>query len=135
MRFVFADTQYWIALASPSDHLHEKAKTASASLGNVILITTDEVMVEFLNYFAKYGPGSRNAAVKMVRAILSDPNVQVIPQTRSSFSAGLDLYEQRNDKDYSLTDCISLNVMKERGVTEVLTQDHHFSQEGMILLL
>jgi predicted nucleic acid-binding protein len=60
--------------------------------------------------------------------------VQVVPQNRERFIAALDLYEQRPDKEYSLTDCISMQVMKAMGITEVLTHDRHFVQEGFIIL-
>lgn len=49
--------------------------------------------------------------------------------------AGLDLYGARPDKGYSLTDCISMQTMRDRGIVEVLTHDHHFEQEGFVLLL
>jgi predicted nucleic acid-binding protein len=39
------------------------------------------------------------------------------------------------DKAYSLTDCISMNAMRERGLTDILTNDHHFTQEGFHILL
>jgi predicted nucleic acid-binding protein len=54
----------------------------------------------------------------------------VIPQSRSSFLAGLDLYTQRPDKGYSLVDCISMQTMRKEGLTEVLSNDRHFEQEG-----
>jgi uncharacterized protein len=41
----------------------------------------------------------------------------------------------RRDKEWSLTDCISFVVMKERGLTEALTADHHFEQAGFKALL
>ena len=44
--------------------------------------------------------------------------------------AGLELYEARLDKGYSLADCVSMNVMKAEGLTEILTNDEHFTQEG-----
>lgn len=34
-----------------------------------------------------------------------------------------------------MTDCISMSIMHEVGVTEVLTHDHHFAQEGFLILL
>ena len=55
----------------------------------------------------------------------------MIPQSRSSFLAGLDLYSQRPDKGYSLTDCIS---MRAAGISDVLTNDKHFEQEGFLAL-
>ena len=54
----------------------------------------------------------------------------VHPQSRASFLEGLRLYEQRYDKGYSLVDCISMTTMHERNISEVLTHDHHFTQEG-----
>ena len=49
--------------------------------------------------------------------------------------AGLALYANRTDKDWSLTDCISFVVMNERGITDALTGDHHFEQAGFAALL
>ncbi|HEV8537733.1 MAG TPA: nucleic acid-binding protein [Bacteroidota bacterium] len=135
MRTVFADTQYWIALAIPLDQWHERAIEVSKSIHPVRLITTDEILVEFLNYFSGRGIAARNAGVQMVLSINANPNIQVVPQTRESFLAGLRLYEERSDKEYSLTDCISLNVMNNNGIVEALTRDSHFSQEGKTLLL
>jgi predicted nucleic acid-binding protein len=61
---------------------------------------------------------------------LRDSGVQVIAQTRASFLRGLDLYASRPDKGYSLTDCISMQTMRREGLTDVLTNDRHFEQEG-----
>jgi predicted nucleic acid-binding protein len=46
------------------------------------------------------------------------------------FELGLKLYSERSDKDWSLTDCISFEVMREQGLKEALTGDHHFKQAG-----
>jgi len=42
---------------------------------------------------------------------------------------GLSVTERR-DKGYSLTDCIPMQTMRQQGLTEVLTHDRHFEQEG-----
>jgi predicted nucleic acid-binding protein len=60
--------------------------------------------------------------------------ITVIEQNREVFLQGLSLFEARPDKGYSLTDCISMNVMREEGLTEVLSNDRHFAQEGFQLL-
>lgn len=65
-----------------------------------------------------------------MREILSDDDVLVIPQSHQSFLAGFDLYAARPDKGYSLTDCISMQTMRREGLTDVLTNDRHFEQEG-----
>jgi uncharacterized protein len=71
----------------------------------------------------------------MVRAIMENPNVKVLPQTRDSFLSGVKLYEERSDKQYSLTDCISMNAMRAESLSEILTIDNHFEQEGFTVLM
>jgi len=134
MKSVFADSHYWIAIVKPDDQWAEAAKWAKKSLGEVLIVTTDEVLTEFLAALSS-GEHMRRQAAKMVRLILENPNVKVIPQTRESFLKGLTFYETRSDKEYSLTDCISMNVMRTESLVEALTNDHHFEQEGYTVLI
>jgi predicted nucleic acid-binding protein len=48
----------------------------------------------------------------------------------ASFQAGLMLYQARPGKGYGLVDCISMQTMRQEGLTEILTNDRHFEQEG-----
>lgn len=134
MRSVFADAVYWIAISNPKDPWRNTAKEARKQVESALLVTTDEVLTEFLTALSK-GQRLRLAAAKTVRMILSNPNIRVVPQTRYSFQKGLDRYEQRDDKQYSLQDCISMNVMEAGSITDVLTNDHHFEQEGFTVLM
>jgi uncharacterized protein len=135
MKAVFADAVYWIALVKPGDPWRVSAESARASLGRVQIVTADEVLTEFLTALSRGGATLRQQAVRMVRAILANPNVKVVPQSRSSFLGGLDLFEQRRDKEYSLADCISMNTMRSESLSEALTSDHHFEQEGFVVLM
>jgi len=45
------------------------------------------------------------------------------------------LLQSQTDKTYSLCDAISFILMRDRGVTDALTTDHHFEQAGFIRLL
>ena len=135
MKTAFVDTLYWIAVVIPGDTWKEAASQAKVKLGNVRLVTTDEVLTEFLNSLAKYGEHLRKIAIQMVQAILNNPNVKVLPQTRDSFLQGMNLYGNRQDKEYSLTDCISMNAMRADNINDVLTNDHHFAQEGFNVLI
>ena len=135
MRAVFADTVYWIAMARPHDQWREAAKEASRRLGRAEIVTTDEVLTEFLAALSKGGPRVRLAAARMVRAILSNPSVRVIPQSRASFGSGLNRYKARSDKEYSLQDCVTMNMMEAESITEILTNDYHFEQEGFTVLM
>jgi predicted nucleic acid-binding protein len=70
-----------------------------------------------------------------VELLRSDPSITVLPATPELLSHGLNLFYDRPDKDWSLVDCISFVVMKERGITDALTGDKHFQQAGFNALL
>jgi predicted nucleic acid-binding protein len=130
MPTVFADTFYWLALARPRDPWHAVAIRWAGVNATTKIITTDEVLTEFLNATSKAGPLGRAYAAATVHDVRADANVEVIPQTRADFDAALALYEARPDKEYSLTDCRSMVALRTFGISEVLTNDHHFTQEG-----
>lgn len=135
MKRLFADTVYWIALTNSFDQYHAKAVEVSSALGNCRLFTTEAVLTKFLNALADTGPFVRAAAIEMVEAIMRNSQVTVIPQSQRTFSRSLAFYKARPDKGYSLTDCGSMLLMRERRLSESLTTDRHFEQEGFIALL
>lgn len=135
MKQVFVDTFYWVATVIPGNQWHELALQAKTQLGEVHLITTEEVLTEFLTALAVRGQFWRQQAVKMVRILIDDETVTVMPQTHFSFLRGLELYASHLDKEYSLTDCISMNVMRDEGIYDILTNDHHFTQAGYNVLI
>lgn len=129
MRRVFADTFYWIALINPADQYAIDVSRFDTILSSGGVFTTEEILTEVLTFFAS-DSWLKSRAVETVREILSDPAVRVVHQSHESFASGFDLYAARPDKSYSLTDCISMQTMKREGLTEVLSNDHHFEQEG-----
>lgn len=134
MKAVFADAFYWTALTSADDRFHDRAVDFSLSLRPEKLITTDDVLDEYLAFFAGAIPHLRMKAGNTVGRLLENSGVLVIPQNRESFVAGLELYRARPDKGYSLTDCVSMQTMRREGLTDVLTNDRHFEQEGFRVL-
>jgi predicted nucleic acid-binding protein len=135
MRRVFADAVYRIAAANRKDQWHARVVAAVRSLGPATLVTTDKVLDEFLTFYSGHGPALRGVAALTVRRALANPLVIVRPQSRQSFLTGLALYEARMDKGYSLTDCISMETMRQEGIAEILSHDKHLAQEGFALLL
>ena len=132
---LFVDAQYWVAFINPKDQWHDKA----VKCGKVVVarpwVTTESVLIEVLNYFGEYGERFRIRAAQMIQTVMNSSKLEVIEQTRASFLAGVELYKARPDKGYSLTDCVSMNLMRERDISEILTHDHHFTQEGFTVLL
>ncbi len=135
MKTVFADSDYWIALLNPRDQLHQQALDISNDISPVHIITSEMVCTEVLNYFGKRGQVLRMAAARLMKTIRNDLQVTVIAQSNMWFEAALRLYEHRQDKAWSHTDCSSILIMKKEGLVEVLSYDKHFMQAGLIPLL
>jgi predicted nucleic acid-binding protein len=119
----------------PGDSAGQQALALSGRLGGHTVVTTHEVMTEVLAFFSGAGFHARRIAVQAIRDALEDSTVMVLPQSEASFRSGLELYEKRLDKGYSLTDCVSMNAMRQLSIGTVLTNDHHFRQEGFRILL
>ena len=130
MNPVFADTFYWIDITNPKDSAHRSALLGvRPTLGSRMIVTTDEVLTEFLAFCAS-DPRLRLEAAFAVQDILEAEDVRVVPQSHRTFLMGLELYRDRPDKGYSLTDCISMQCMRSEGLIDVPTDDRHFEQEG-----
>jgi predicted nucleic acid-binding protein len=132
MSAVFADTFFFVAGLNPSDEAHASALAFSAKHKDAIA-TTAWVLAEVTNTFRK--PPERQGAIRFLRELPSDPRVRIIPASQAHFERGTELFSQRLDKEWSLTDCISFIVMREEGIKEALTGDRHFEQAGFIALL
>src|SRR5512135_1572678 len=128
----FADTSYCLALLDPDDTSHAAARKASAALADTIL-STDWVLAEVTDAMCR--GHNRTKVVSFLRMLRRREDVVLMPASRELFHRGLQLFGDRSDKEWSLTDCISFAVMGERNLTEALTSDHHFEQAGFTILL
>jgi predicted nucleic acid-binding protein len=129
---VFADTFYLLALINPSDAAHEWAVVAAQAL-RAPLVTTTWVLTELADAMAD--PGNRDTCVGFIDDLRGQSKFVILPPTQELFEAGFELYRNRPDKGWSLTDCISFHVMQDRNMTDALTGDHHFEQAGFAALL
>jgi hypothetical protein len=111
------------------------AQDAVDQMGPARLVTSDFVLVEVLNGLSRRSAAIRAAGIEAVRAILNGDPSTVIEASRQSLLEALDLYERRNDKTFSLTDCATMVVMRERSIAEILTADSDFEQEGFTILM
>jgi len=132
---VFVDTSAWLALANRSDRLHRPAVERHRELlaGGAHYLTTEPVLTEVANALAR--PPLRQAAIRFVDALRASPRVAVVPVDGRTFARGWELYRDRPDKPWGLTDCISFVVMAEHDVREAFAADRHFEQAGYTCLL
>jgi predicted nucleic acid-binding protein len=129
---IFIDTSYLAALALPRDALHDRAQRWAESITERT-ITTDFVIVELVNGLSRIG--DREKVNPLLQLVKANRDITVLPASRELVVAGLHLHESRPDKEWSLTDCISFEVMREYGSAGALTHDHHFEQAGFEALL
>lgn len=134
MRRIFADTVFLVGKANNNDPHHERALAAEAALGEAQIVTTDVVFTEVAALLRK-APDLRASAVAQIREMLNSREVLVVRVNDELFERGLARYERRRDSEYSLVDCISMEVMEDLGITEVLTADRDFAIEGFTRLM
>ena len=135
MTEVFLDTSFAIALASSTDEYHEKAEDLAAEIGlrKTRLVTTRAILLEIGNRLARLR--YRKEAVRVLSSLETSPGVEILPLSEDLYWRGLDLFRKRPDKEWGLVDCISFQVMQDRGITQSLTTDGHFEQAGFRALL
>lgn len=130
---IFADTVYFLALLNPEDQWHGAVRNLTQTLRNERVLTTAWVLLETANGLAQ--TPNRRTFKAFVGEMEKRRNLEIVSPTMDWFHRGLELYEARPDKEWSLTDCISFEVMRERQIRGALTADHHFRQAGFELLV
>ncbi len=132
MKAVFADAFYFVGLVNRADQHHAKVLAAAQALHEPI-VTTEWILAEFADALAE--SASRRRVAQFIRDLEHDPKVKIIRASSELFRRGLQLYDARPDKKWSLTDCISFVVMKDEGLSDALTGDEDFEQAGFRALL
>jgi len=131
---LFADTGAWCALYDRSDVYHARASAFLQELKRqkARLITSDYVLDETLTLL-RFRAGHKEA-VEFGRWVLQSPLVKVINVDEKIWQAAWEIFIRYKDKDFSFTDCTSFALMRQLGLTNAFTFDHHFEQAGFKML-
>jgi predicted nucleic acid-binding protein len=129
---IFVDTVYWLALINPNDAWRAQALDWAARVAQP-LVTTDAILTEVADALCR--SDHRRWAIEAIRSVRSDPAITSVAGSAQLFEGSFELYSSRQDKDWSLTDCLSFVVMKDRKIDRALTADPHFVQAGFRALL
>ncbi len=132
---LFVDTGYVIALISPRDRFHGIAVEWAARIkrDRILLVTSRAVQLEFGAALSR--APYRAVAVELLDEMERDPEIDIAPLPEALFQSALQLFRERADKDWSLTDCVSFTLMRQRAITAALTTDAHFTQAGFDAVL
>lgn len=132
MTMVFADTFYFIALLSPKDEAHTEAVAFTKQFTGRLL-TTAWVLTELADGLTDVL--ARVRFMQFYDRLQARDDATIVPCGDELYQQGIELFRQRPDKEWSLTDCISFEVMHQRNVADALTADHHFEQAGFTVLM
>jgi len=129
---MFIDTSGFLCRNSDSEPYHEQAAEYFNSAKNPV--TTNYVLAEYVALALVRGL-RREGIAAFSQEILRDENVKIIWVNDELHTKSVELLKERPDKKYSLCDAVSFVLMRERKISEALTTDKHFKQEGFIRLL
>ncbi len=122
------DTVFIQGLLNRNDQYHQAARALLPRIRAAAEVwVTEAVLVEVANAFSTF---DREGAARFIDQCYRTANLRVVSVDTPLLKNGLALYRSRPDKEWSLTDCISLVVMQEQGLSEAVTADHHFVQAG-----
>lgn len=97
------------------------------------LFTTEAVLFELANALSAIE--FRTRTVSFIDTLRRLASFKIVPANVELFEKAWSLYRERPDKEWSLTDCASFVVMRERGINLAFTSDRHFEQAGFVRLL
>ena len=132
---VFFDTSFVIAIENLDDPYHLKAREIAQQLFDekTLCFLHWGILLEIGDGFAKIK--HRLAGIRLLQRIYMEEGYIVAPITNELIENAIRLYQLRADKEFGLTDCLSFTLMRQEGLHESLTADHHFQQEGFRALL
>ncbi|AUB81563.1 type II toxin-antitoxin system VapC family toxin [Candidatus Thiodictyon syntrophicum] len=135
MKTIFVDTAALVALGNKDDQWHAQAIQVSRqlTLTGCRFVTTDAVLFEVGNTFSR--AAYKGVALRLIQTARQSPRWRCVPLDSRLLENGLALFRKMSDKDWSLTDSISIVVASDFGIGQVFTTDHHFTQAGLTILL
>jgi uncharacterized protein len=134
---VFADTSGWLSAFVHTEPHHSTAADYLRKWRRERrrVVTTNYVITELAALYVNRIRSPRAQQVNTIETIRSADWVEVIVVDATLDLEGWDLFKARPDKSWSLVDCVSFVIMQQRGITDALTEDHHFEQAGFVSLL
>lgn len=129
---MFLDTSGLFCCHHTGDPLHGEAARLFRAVGRQL--THGYILAELISLGLARGL-PQTTTLGFVRSLRKNPRVDVVWVSESLHEEGMRLLAARPDKEYSLCDAISFVLMRQAGITDALTTDHHFEQEGFRWLL
>ena len=131
---IFVDASAWIAVSDVRGKYHEAARQMQLRLVTEkrLLITTNLVIAE--SYVMIYRTGGVQVALRFLELQRSSTLVQRVYSDAMIELQAENILHQYSDQDFSFADAVSFAVMRQLGINEAFTFDHHFATAGFATL-
>lgn len=126
------DTSGLLCYVYQSEPQHQQAVKFLDSASQCLM--HNYVLVEFVA-LALVRRFSRLATLTFISDLLENLDIEVVSVDEFLHRKAVQLLMARQDKTYSLCDAVSFVLMRQHNISQVLTTDHHFEQEGFQRLL
>ncbi len=128
---IFADTAGLFALMVKNDLMHVRAKQNFAFFARqrVQLLTSSFVLVETAALL------QRRVGLEAVHDFQSKiiPLLEIIWVSNDWYTRAIQRLFALNDRNISLVDCLSFEIMESREISHAFTFDKHFSENGFTI--
>ncbi len=133
-RDIFVDTSAWLAIADRRDKYHEAAVTLFRRLlsQRVVLVTTNLVVAETHTLIRR--TGGYTPAMRFLRSLKGGLRLQKVHSDAELEAEAEAILEKFSDQNFSLTDAVSIALMRQRGMKEAFAFDQHFVIAGFRLV-
>ena len=129
----FVDTSGWVALFDASDKYHLHAVNGfNTLLGTPVnFLTSDYIFDETITLLLQRG--GQNQAVRFGNWMLNADNIDLLYIHEGVWKTAWEMFQSYEDKEWAFTDCTSFVLMRQHGLHQAFTFDHHFEQAGFQL--
>ena len=133
----FVDSVFFIALNSTRDNWKDAAQAAADDLHpQQHLVTSHGVLSETLAHFSRATSEVRSRLGTQFRNLGHDSQFTIVTHDLPLMEHALDVYSHEfANSTLSLQDCVSIVIMREYGITSILTADQEFTRAGFTPLL
>lgn len=139
MKTLFIDTWGWINIFNRKEPYHQQVTQLYQKVRKAhgTIVTTDYILDEVYTLLFRRVPAEMaQKALRTISAAVGKGYVSLVRITPERFEAAQNLRIKFHDKpDISFTDITSMVIMREFGISEIITGDAHFTHVGMGFVL
>jgi predicted nucleic acid-binding protein len=129
---IFVDTSFWVALRNARDPNHDQADALAVAHSAEQLVTTNHVRGETWTYLRRRA--GHRSAVSFLNDLARAARLRIVHVSEEQEANALRWLRRHDEREYSLVDAASFEVMRSLRLHEALAFDGDFSAAGFVEL-